>query len=129
MLSMYITILLATGMTFTMADYECLCNYHVATPVYSIPNNSSRVIGHMNEFDCKPSYTTVASTSSRNWLAIQFEGKVRKRILSITSAHARTVDCHVQFSSYYYLSPGIRKNAIRGYSRTSVARTLMARLP
>lgn len=55
------------------ADYECLCNYNVETPVYSIADNHGQAIGHMYEFDCKPTDTTYKPDG---WLAIQFEGKV-----------------------------------------------------
>ena len=57
-------------------DYECLCNYHIETAVYSGPKTSGGKIGSMHEFDCKPTYHMVPS--SRRWQAIQYQKQVSK---------------------------------------------------
>lgn len=72
-------ILLVSLFNFTTADYECLCNYHVERAVYPAMTNQDNPLGHLYEFDCKPTYR---SQTPKDWQAIQFGRKVRILILS-----------------------------------------------
>lgn len=66
-------ILLVSLFNFTTADYECLCNYHVERAVYPDMTNQDNPLGHLYEFDCKPTYR---SQTPKDWQAIQFGRKV-----------------------------------------------------
>ena len=70
-------IVLLSLVAISAADYRCFCNYDPSAIVYSTTSSSSTQIGHLNEFDCKPTYTGV--TVSASWVAIQFEQQVRRR--------------------------------------------------
>ena len=76
------------------ADYECLCNYNVETPVSSIADNHGQAIGHMYEFDCKPTYPTYKPDG---WLAIQFEGKV---------CYFYYMSLSLMLTNFFYFRPG-----------------------
>ena len=60
--------------TFTAADYECLCNYQVEKPIYSTADTKGPHVGSLYEFDCKPTYQTAPTPP--NWKAVQFEKQV-----------------------------------------------------
>ena len=57
-----------------MADYQCLCNYHLESKVYSEPDTGAVPSGYLHEFDCKPTYPQ--GPDVQNWEAVQFEKQV-----------------------------------------------------
>ena len=69
-------IVLSMVLTLATADYECLCNYEIQNTVRSEPRPGANDIGKLYEFDCKPTYQLVLSTTK--WQAIQYENKVGK---------------------------------------------------
>ena len=64
--------------TTTSSQYECLCNYRIQTAVYPVPTKSSGALGYLHEYDCKPTYHFV-STSSR-WQPIQYKQQVSEQL-------------------------------------------------
>ncbi|XP_045161281.2 uncharacterized protein LOC123526268 isoform X3 [Mercenaria mercenaria] len=56
------------------ADYSCLCNYQVETPVFGVQDASTSPVGYMYEFDCKPLATPNGLTTG--WSAIMNENKI-----------------------------------------------------
>ena len=67
------TLVLMMLVSFSTADFTCLCNYNVELNVYSDTNNGSTKIGMLYEFDCKETYQT---KQVKDWQAIQYEHKV-----------------------------------------------------
>ena len=65
--------LLLVSLRAVKADYECVCNYNVETPVYSAPSTGSPTVGYMYEFDCKPK---ASDRSTPVFSGIQFENQV-----------------------------------------------------
>ena len=66
---------IVSHLSFTTADYACICNYHDGdVVVYTNPSVENLHLGSMYEFDCKPSYSPWTSLS--HWHAVQFEGRV-----------------------------------------------------
>lgn len=50
-----VTIITLSVLSYTVyADYGCLCNYNVETPIYGSPDANASPVGYMYEFDCKP---------------------------------------------------------------------------
>ena len=76
MIVSHCSVILSMTLTLATADYECLCNYEIQNTVRSEPRSGANDIGKMYEFDCKPTYQLVSSTSK--WQAIQYENKVGK---------------------------------------------------
>ena len=70
---MYIVILGLTLIGSALADYECLCNYHVEREVYGVKDAQSQPTGYLYEFDCKPTY----GAGQQNWQPIQYEKQVQ----------------------------------------------------
>ncbi|KAH3826984.1 hypothetical protein DPMN_128912 [Dreissena polymorpha] len=60
-------------LTFTRADYECVCNYNVELEVKDHDNGHGATLGYMYEFDCKPK---VSGSEHATMYEIMFEGKV-----------------------------------------------------
>ena len=59
--------------TFTTADYDCLCNYNVELSAYSDTTKRAMVIAYLYEFDCKPTYK---AKQDKGWQAIQINNQV-----------------------------------------------------
>ena len=75
MLIVYCVLLSFTSLIkFGIADFECLCNYHVEIAIYPEANMKLKPMGHLYEFDCKATYPY--SSASQPWQAIQYEKQV-----------------------------------------------------
>ncbi|WAR01423.1 GP1BA-like protein [Mya arenaria] len=66
-------IILSASILKVRADYPCVCNYNVETPVYGQASADGAPIGYMYEFDCKPVGQVHGSHSG--FTVIQFEHK------------------------------------------------------
>lgn len=71
---MYLTALILSFLGAVIADYQCLCNYHVEREVYTQTDSHTIPLGHLYEFDCKPTYAR--SADIQNWQGIQYEKQV-----------------------------------------------------
>jgi hypothetical protein len=56
------------------ADYDCLCNYRVETPLFAQQNENSSPVAYMYEFDCKPAISK--SDTQETWFAVMNEHAV-----------------------------------------------------
>ncbi|KAL4221310.1 hypothetical protein ACF0H5_019572 [Mactra antiquata] len=53
-------------------SFDCACTYSEETPVYASPEITSKIVGLMYEFDCKPS----AKITYPGWEVIQFQHEI-----------------------------------------------------
>ncbi|XP_060608022.1 aggrecan core protein-like [Ruditapes philippinarum] len=56
------------------ADYDCLCNYRVETPLFGQQNENSSPVAYMYEFDCKPAISK--GDTQETWFAVMNEHAV-----------------------------------------------------
>ncbi|KAH3855073.1 hypothetical protein DPMN_097633 [Dreissena polymorpha] len=60
-------------LTFTRADYECVCNNNVELEVKDRANGHGDTLGYMYEFDCKPK---IPGSEHAAVYEIMFEGQI-----------------------------------------------------
>ncbi|XP_052235280.1 aggrecan core protein-like [Dreissena polymorpha] len=78
---------------YVTCDYSCFCNYALSAEVHADMDFTSRILGYMDRFDCKPVYTS--ATTDGFWIAIEFQheiGYVNERRIMNCQGNPRHTD-------------------------------------